>query len=221
MIPFINIHTHKPDFEHSSILNITDITNWPKGKQYKSSGIHPWDIAKIDLETQLQNIEDLCKVKKILALGEIGIDRTIQTSYAIQKEVFIKQLTIANQYNLPVIIHCVKAWSDLLSIRKNGKHKTPWIFHGFTGNLQTANQLIKSGVYLSFGLKLLQSQKLQETFKQIPTEFIFFENDDSDTKIEDIYKKAAELYDICIDELKIEIHHNFIKVFGEQWEQNG
>jgi len=220
MVPFINIHTHKTDVENISILNITFNGNWPENKYY-SCGIHPWDIDKIEMETHLETLKKYCIQNKILAVGEIGLDRAIQTPIETQKEVFIKQLEIANQYNLPIIIHCVKAWSDLLYIRKNTKKSMPWIFHGYTGNLQTANQLINSGCYLSFGSKLLVNQKVQAVFKQIPLHHIFLETDDSDAKIEEIYRKAAELYDICIEELKLNLFQNFIKIFGEQCTKNG
>jgi TatD DNase family protein len=220
MAPFINIHSHKRNSEHLIILNVSENIDWHEGKFF-SFGIHPWDIDKIELETDIKILDELCKSKKIIAVGEIGIDRAIQIPVETQTEVFIKQLIIANQYNMPVIIHCVKAWSDLLSLKKSIKVNTPWIFHGFTGNLQTAHQLIQNGMYLSFGLKLIQSQKLQETFKQLPIHSIFLETDDSDAIIEDIYQKAAELYDICIEELKTKMYQNFIKVFGEQWQMIG
>jgi TatD DNase family protein len=221
MVPYINIHTHKQDSEHLIVLNVLDIPGWHEDSCQYSYGIHPWNIDKVDLDVKFQILADLCLEKKLIAVGEIGIDRAIQIPIEIQSEVFKKQLAIAKQHGLPVIIHCVRAWSDILAEKKSRKHNTPWILHGFAGNLQTANQLIQNGIYLSFGIKLIQSQKLQETFKQIPLEFIFFETDDLEIRIEDIYFKAAELYDICIDELKVKINQNFIKVFGEQWVQNG
>ncbi len=220
MVPFINIHTHKPDSEHLSILNVIFNSIWPENKYY-SCGIHPWKIDKSLIDSNLEQLINYCEQKKLLAIGEIGLDRTIQTPIETQKEVFIKQVQIANQYNLPIIIHCVKAWSDLLSIRKNTKKSTPWIFHGYTGNLQTANQLINAGCYFSFGSKLLVNHKVQAIFKQVPINHIFLETDDSDTKIEDIYQKAAELYDICIEELKSNLYQNFITIFGEQCTKNG
>ncbi len=220
MVPFINIHTHKPDTEHLSILNTVFDGIWPENKYY-SCGIHPWDIDKTVIEQKFEILKKYCEQNKLLAVGEIGLDLVIQISVEFQKEVFIKQLEIAEKYNLPVIIHCVKAWSDILSIKKNGKHSAPWIFHGYTGNLQTANQLINAGCFLSFGAKLLTNQKVQDTFKQIPIDNIFLETDDSDIKIEEIYQKAAELYDICIDELKSNLYQNFITIFGEQCTKNG
>jgi len=220
MKPFINIHTHHFVSGQLAIINSSNKSLLVDDVHY-SYGIHPWNIGSTNIETELENLENFCSENKLLAIGEIGLDRAIQTSIDTQKEVFIEQLEIANRYCLPVIIHCVKAWSDILSVRKKGKYATPWIIHGYTGNLQTAEQLVKSGCYLSFGSKLLNNQSVQLNFKLLPINDIFLETDDSDAKIEEIYTKAAELYDICTDELKTKIYQNFTKVFGTQWVQNG
>lgn len=212
MIDYINIHTHKACEEGICLLNINSSEDLPSEK-FLSFGIHPWDVDKIDIVDHLDKLNNLCSEKKLIAIGEIGLDRAIKTNFEIQKEVFIKQIEIAEKFNLPVIIHCVRAWSDILAIRKIGKYTNTWIFHGFNGNLQTASQIIKSECCLSYGKALISSKKLQEVFTQIPEEFIFFETDDSDIKIEDIYQKGADLYDIEIDELKTIILDNYRKVF--------
>jgi TatD DNase family protein len=212
MIDYINIHTHKACEEGICLLNISSAGDLPSEK-FLSFGIHPWDIDKIDIVDHLEKLGNLCSEKKLIAVGEIGLDRAIKSSFEIQKEVFIKQLEIAEKFKLSVIIHCVRAWSDILATRKIGKYTNTWIFHGFNGNLQTASQIIKSGCYLSFGKALNSSIKLQEVFTQMPKEFIFFETDDSDIKIEEIYQKGAELYDIDSEELKKIICINFNNVF--------
>jgi TatD DNase family protein len=213
MIPFINIHTHKAEIAATFILNAPSSGILPD-VEYISYGIHPWDIDMIDIEVQLEKLQKHCLENKLVAIGEIGLDRVIETPFEIQKEVFIKQLEIAKQYQLPVILHCVKAWSDILAIRKSEKYSNHLIFHGFTGNLQIAQQIIKSGCFLSFGKALIYNKKLQEVFFLLPRESIFFETDDSELKVEEIYQKAAEIYDICMDDLKAIIWDNFNKVFN-------
>ena len=214
MINYFNIHTHKACEEGICVLNINSAGDFPSEK-FLSFGIHPWDVDKIDIVDQLDKLNNLCSEKKLIAIGEIGIDRAINTNMEIQKEVFIKQLEISKKFKLPVIIHCVRAWSDILAVRKIGKYKNTWIFHGFNGNFQTASQIIKSGCCLSYGKALISSKKLQEVFTQMPKEFIFFETDDSDIKIKEIYQKGAELYEIEIDELKSIILDNYRKVFSK------
>jgi TatD DNase family protein len=214
MNPFINIHTHLPDHRDSNIHILNAIpTGIVTGNEYFSYGIHPWDIGKMDVEAHIKILEKLCRERKLLAIGEIGMDRAIERPLEIQKDVFIRQLEIASQYQLPVILHCVRAWGDILQVRKAGKFSNHWIFHGFNGNLQTANQIIASACSLSFGKALIQSMKLQSVFVHVPKEIVFFETDDSNLKIEEIYQKAAELSNICIDDLKAVIFKNYNKIF--------
>lgn len=212
MIPFINIHTHKAVVGEYAIVNKSAYDSIPEAN-YLSFGIHPWDIRRTDVELHLAILEQHCFDKEILAVGETGIDKAIQTSLEIQQIVFENLIKIAKDYELPVIIHCVKAWSEILFIRKSGKFINPWIFHGYNGNLQTAQQIIKSGCYLSFGKALLNNQKLQEIFIRLPKDIIFLETDDSELNIEEIYKKAAEISGISLEKLKEIIFNNFNKVF--------
>ncbi|MDF1550463.1 MAG: TatD family hydrolase [Bacteroidales bacterium] len=220
MPQFINVHTHNPDNEGINILNINSSAFWTEGNCL-SYGIHPWDVGKIDLNAQLKFLEDLCKEKKIVAIGEIGLDRSIDTPLDEQRVILKKQLELALKYQLPVILHSVRTNYDLLTIKKQEKIDIPWIFHGFRGSVQEATQLINNQCYLSFGKALLYEEKNQHVFKNIPLDWVFFETDDSDAKIDNIYQKAAEIIPIFVDDLKEKIFSNFIKVFGVRCTKNG
>ena len=69
----------------------------------------------------------------------------------LQKEVFLAQANLAEETHKPLIIHCVKAWADLIACKKAVKPEMPWIIHGFRGNGELASQLVRLGFYLSFG----------------------------------------------------------------------
>lgn len=213
MHPFINIHTHSIAEDGSDfILNLKQ-DQADGSSTLKSFGIHPWDIEKTNINSRLGEIEALCVENRLIAIGEAGIDRAVKIPLELQILVFEKQLALAERFQLPVIIHCVRAWNDVLMIRKKGKYTTPWIFHGYNGNLQTSRQIINSGCFLSFGKALLMNTKLQETFKALPLNVVFFETDDADIKIEEVYQKAVELYDICTEDLKNHIVDNFNRIF--------
>ena len=164
MKPFINVHTHKTSDGQLSLINAPYEGLWPKSEYY-SYGLHPWDIGILNAVHEFEMIKKYCSERKILAVGEIGIDRAIHASIETQSNLFIEQLGIAEWYGLPVIIHCVRAYSDILEIKKKRKHTTPWILHGFAGNFQTAEQLILAGCFLSFGSKLLINQSVQKSFE--------------------------------------------------------
>jgi len=220
MAEYINIHTHYTDNEIVSVINLTAEGNI-SNKNCFSFGIHPWDIGKVNEQAQLAYLEKLCSQKKIVAVGEIGLDRAIETPLEVQKDLFIRQLEIAEKYRLPVILHSVRTNSDLIAVKKKLHSHLPWIFHGFRGSIQEALQLVNNQCYLSFGEMLLTNPKNQAVLKSVPLEWVFFETDDSDEKIENIYQKAAEIIPIFVADLKEKIFANFLKVFGEQCTKNG
>ena len=134
--------------------------------------------------------------------------------------IFELQLYIAKRHHMPLIIHCVRAHSDILQFMKNDS-ATTFIFHGFNGNNHTADQLLTHGAMLSFGENLLKSSKLQDVFKAIPNDCIFLETDTKNIGIGDIYNFAADLKSISPDELKQIIFNNLMRVFGNKWETIG
>jgi len=213
MTSFINIHAHYSlDESIIEIINLKPGQLVEKGKLY-SYGVHPWNVTKLNIDEELAAMNELLGENKLIAVGEMGLDRAIKTELSFQTGVFIRQHQLAQWYQKPVIIHCVRAWADLLSIRKQLKTDLPWIFHGFNGTLQTARQLIKSGCFLSFGHALLVSAKVQDVFNQLPLEHLFFETDDRMEKTELIYEKAAGLKHLSIEKLKDITYKNFIQVF--------
>ena len=214
MIPFINTHTHK--FITSNSIGIFNLSydDIPDVK-YCSFGMHPWDLGKYSENEYMIKLKQYCIEHIIIAVGEIGIDRAIEYPVEKQVEVFKQQQLLAEKYSLPTIIHSVRSWSDLISLRIELKSTIPWIFHGYSGNLVVAKQLISKGCYLSFGPQLMNNAKIQTVFKNISLDRIFLETDASNEKIENIYKKAAYLHHICIDKLKKQIESNFISVFGD------
>ncbi len=212
---FINIHTH-----NSNSLVKTGVVNAKLFESihqytYCSIGIHPWEVNNINIDESLIWLkENICKAN-VIAMGEIGIDRVIKTPVEMQRMIFKQQCEMAIEIEKPLIIHCVRAWSDLLSIRKELKTMIPWIFHGFNGSLDTAKQIVKSGCYLSFGKALLNVSRVQTVLKKLPLDCFFFETDDSAIEIEEVYEFAANLRHICSLDLKEIVNVNYLKLFGE------
>ncbi len=212
MLPFINIHTHKIARNELSIVNLNYDEKIVENISY-SFGLHPWDIGKVSENEVVEKLENYSKSKKIVAIGEIGLDRAIETVLDLQKKYFIDQLEIAEKYKLPVIIHAVRSNADLLQIRKQQRNSSAWILHGFRGSSQDARQFINKNCYLSFGEALLYNKKLQKVLQQINIGNIFLETDNSSILISEVYNKAANLLNINLEDLKQQLYSNFIKVF--------
>ncbi len=214
MVQFVNIHTHNFNDTGLSIINLfpEDIKKIKKNKFY-SAGIHPWKVGNINVYEQLQQTERISKQENILAVGEIGLDK-LYPDFDLQKEVFLKQIKIGETVRKPILVHCVKAYSELAEIMKKENIKVPVIIHRYSGNITIARQLIRFGCYFSFGHELFNTKsKTPGVFKNIPSENIFLETDDAKTDIKDVYKKAAEIKNADTKQLVISVFENFKKVF--------
>jgi TatD DNase family protein len=122
---------------------------------------------------------------------------------------------LSEKLKLPVIIHCVRAWTELLQIHATVKPMQPWIVHGFNQNLKIACQLLQKKIFLSFGKALLnQNSNASVVLPLIPSESLFLETDDSDYTILEIYERAAELANISFEKLSMRIQYNFNEIFN-------
>ncbi len=218
---FIDIHTHKSDNKDNSVIQIKSIfaseaSMYLFSKNEKTSiGIHPWNIEKTDVEKALQDLERLASRQNVLAIGETGLDRLCDASLEKQVSIFKKQAAIAEQVKKPVIIHCVKAYSEIISLRKQLSPAMPWIIHGFYSADETARQLLQHGIYLSFGAMLFRkNSKIIDVLSDIPDDMFFLETDDSDFVIRDIYRAVSEIKKMENKDLKKIIYSNFRKVFS-------
>jgi TatD DNase family protein len=217
MINYIDIHTHKT-IEQKNILSIINllqpVDKIPEG-YYFSSGWHPWDIEKPSITEIKLSLQQIIQHERIIALGECGLDRLSRTAWNKQLEVFIIQLQFAEQYEKPLIIHCVKAYSDLLHILKIRNFKGKIVLHGFNGNVQMAEKFMKYNSWFSFG-KLLFSQNKKQPgiINDIPAERLFFETDEADFSISDIYIRASEILGFPLDQLIERVKRNFNEFLG-------
>jgi TatD DNase family protein len=179
-------------------------------ESYFSIGIHPWDS---DIQFSMAEFEKLIQHKNCLAIGECGLDKVIEIDLEIQKRVFISQLEFAVKYQKTVIIHCVKAYDELIEICKQYHSKIPLIIHGFNKSLQLAKQLIDKGFYISLSHSIFKKEGID--FNSLDLEKIFLETDNSEfVLIEEVYQKAADCFQIKEVDLKEKIYSNFTTLFN-------
>lgn len=218
---FINIHSHRKQEKDEIIIHNffpDDISNRISNHSgFFSCGIHPWYLKPGEdwLNDQMQKLKQSMDYRGCLAIGETGLDKAIGSDWGLQLKVFEKQIRLAEEFGKPMIIHSVRAWSDLLALRKSSSAKATWIFHGFNSSIQMANQLIDSGCMLSFGKSLLQpGKKIREIMAEISSENFFLETDDADVNIEDIYKAVSNIKNLPLEKMIKAQHENFEKIFG-------
>ena len=227
---YFDIHTHLLQRKDNvkGILNIQ--TDDPIPETEYSLGLHPWFVREENIERDIEIIEKQAEDENCILIGECGLDRPtfrksgngdIQYGLKLQSEAFFRQIEIANFAEKPVIIHCVRAFYELLEIRKKAKPATPWIIHGFRGSQEIAESFIKEGVYLSFGKSLLSESpaniKIKQIFKCIPDNLLLLETDNVETlsrDIKEVYRRTAELKNISIHKLQDIIKMNIERIFG-------
>ena len=216
---FIDIHSHLKDNEKNvfRILNISSI-DFPfiRDDQPISVGLHPWHISDLALEKLPGVLTDSLKLPQAKAVGETGLDRLIKTDLDIQTEVFAIHIKFALEYNKPLIIHCVRAYSELIKLKNKFGSKVKWIIHGFNGNENNAEALISKGFYISLGFRLLKNdEKALGLCRYIKQDRIFIETDEDKIPVKDLYSKVAELYKTDVVSLQKIIRDNYLEAFNE------
>jgi len=206
---FINFHTHTKNNDAIVFSVLNTYPNLAKVTVPFSIGIHPWYLNENTLKKKLLEIESSLQNKNCIALGECGLDKIITTDFDFQKEVFIRQIYLSEKYKKPLIIHCVKAFDEVITIKKELKPKQIWILHGFNKSNQLAKSLLKNGFLLSFGKALLIKESLQKLVAEIDFSQFFLETDDAAIDIKELYQKVALIKKCSIEEVKKEIYQNF------------
>lgn len=211
---FFNLHTHQYT-NNSTVLELVNQYPWEFDQsipQY-SIGIHPWYIKEERLENDLKIIEEKLQLPECLALGECGLDKRIAIPMHLQIPVFEQQITLAEQYQKPLVLHLVAAFDELIAIKKRMKVAVPMIIHGFSKNEQVARQLIDNGFYLSFGKYLLRNPELKTVFQSVPNNKFFLETDTVEETIEEVYALAAKYKNIKTEDLVEMVNANFKAIF--------
>lgn len=211
----IDVHTHTPkpniailNYEAGAFLKLAaPVTG------YISAGIHPW-YADWNLTEKFCSLLEVKKPKNLIAIGECGLDRIKGPDLALQKKVFERQIITAQKLQLPVIIHQVKTIPDIFPFIKQYQ-SVIFVMHGYKSNPEQMNQLLPYKVYFSLGDPVLfPSKKQKEMLLQLPLQRIFFETDESDIALAEIYKAFANLRQLNRELLPEHIKQNFIAVFN-------
>ena len=207
-----DIHTHRfTDSAPEEVLLSCPVLKKeiPAEAVYLSAEIHPWHLTAENLSCQIERMENMLSDPRVLALGEVGLDKLTECPYPIQIKAFEEIVSISEAYGKPLIIHCVKSVDELIAIRKKIRTVLPWIMHGFRGKPQQADSLLRHGFYLSFG-----EHYNSQVMKEIPIERLFLETDESNVPIDELYNRAAAIRHISAEELKLAVLHNVNNVFG-------
>lgn len=146
---------------------------------FAAVGVHPHDAVTVK-EGDLEQLAQWTTHKKVVLLGEIGLDYYYDHSPRdIQKKVFLEQLAIAEELDIPVTIHDRDAHGDVMAILKQTKSHLRGIIHCFSGSLEMAQELLKKDFYLSVGgpVTFTNNKKLKAIVPHIPLNRLLVETD--------------------------------------------
>ena len=240
----LNLHSFKKDrysviesclLNNVSLINIG--TNFSDSKLaveiaekfnqgvYASVGIHP---SEVEEDFNIEELKELAESKKVIAIGEIGLDYFYSSKnisdeefFKKQKDVFVKQLSLAEELNLPIIIHSREAFDDLYEILKTRKFKG--VIHCFSGDLKNLKRFLELGYYIGF-TGIIFKQDLDEVIKETPNERILLETDCPFLTPPDFYEKRNNPLSLKLIKDKIckikgedisnQIYNNSLKLFN-------
>lgn len=214
MFPYLNFHAHREAVSprETVIRNVLlplsaeeEDAAVNAGKPF-SAGIHPWHLPASS-DDALRQLGRMALCSQCVAIGEAGLDKCCTVSFSLQCDAFARQLGLAGERGLPVIIHCVKAWEELLAIMKRIRPGTACVIHGFRGKPQLAENLLTRGFYLSFGLRFNS-----ESLRLCPPERLFLETDEARCSVEALYHTAADLRGCSPESLNMQCLQNLYDI---------
>lgn len=208
----LDIHTHRlPAEPGQAIQNCQPAEFIPLAGAYYSVGIHPWYLTRESFVRQWELLLSAIHSPQVLAIGEAGLDKLAQTDYVLQQEAFEKQAILAHEMGYPLVIHAVRSADEIIRFKRKMQPSNPWIIHGFRGKKELALQYIREGIYLSLGEKYQE-----EALRQIPSEYLFLETDESLIDIHSLYERAALLLEMLVCKLMQQVQQNINNVFFRQ-----
>lgn len=218
---YINFHTHHRDARPEVSTVMCFEPEQPVLKSGNASiGIHPWSADKIQVDTLPLILEQLAVAVKScapVAIGETGLDRLHNPdNLPLQQQIFEEHLRLAEIHTLPVIIHCVRCYPELLCLRKKYPNSR-WMIHGYNNKVAILEQLLKHDCYISIGPAVICGNAEKHLIIQaVPLDRLCLETDDADGDIKTIYQLAAKILNLSEPHLVRAMNHNFTQLFGRK-----
>ena len=195
---------------------------------YATVGVSPNDIE--DLKgNYIEDIEELAKSYKVVAIGEIGLDYYWnKENKEKQKEIFMEQIKLANKLDLPIVIHTREAVMDTIDILKKIECKKRGVFHCCPLNRELVKEALKLGFYISFAgpVTFKNSKNAAEIINLVPIERILIETDspylspepvrgtrNDSRNVKYIAQKIADIKGLTVEEIAKQTYKNAQKIF--------
>ena len=209
----VDAHTHSIPRDPGQTALVNLLSGGPSSDSdegvFFSCGIHPRDLGRF---TSDELVETLCRIP-CAAVGECGLDPTVPASLDQQEKLFRTQITLSEELNLPLVVHCVRLHYELIRIRKEMAPRQPWLIHGFRGNAEVGKALLGHGMILS--LSPVWLMHLDRFPEWLPDDAFLLETDESGLPLRDLYIHTAGLRGETPEQLSERLQKTFDRwVFG-------
>ena len=222
MAPYVDFHTHRRSGDALEILNVEALDAGAVARacqqgQPFSLGVHPWraDVSQTELQEAFSRIVQCVNVDGFVAIGECGLDWVSQVARAAQMSVFEQQIELAHRLAMPVVLHCVRAFEEVmqtLCVRKIRRA----VFHSFVGSPQQAERVVREGYFCSFSPRSLASSRTREVIKAIAPSVMLVERDECECSIEEVYEAVATLRKCSVEELREIVFENYKRLIDNE-----
>ncbi|MBT4790881.1 MAG: hypothetical protein HON90_04870 [Halobacteriovoraceae bacterium] len=217
MNKFLNLHTHHltncPHTHEVYQLSLTEkIEPLPS---YFSYGIHPWEVGNHNFNKFSTQLKKYSPNPGFVGLGEIGLDKTCDKDFNLQRDVFKKQISLAIELDISVIIlHCVRSYQECIQDLKKLNYTGNIVIHGYRSNAKVYQQFCRHfSTYISLSADALNTTKMLTLIKEVPLNKIFLETDNSiETDIEENYKALSKILNLDLQTIKKTLETNFTKL---------
>ena len=170
--PLVDIHTHR-QYTASDVVSIPnfsqkDLKNgfsrrgigmckalYTEGGLFASVGLHPWFLTRENFENDVEKLSQLAHNQQVIAIGECGLDRLRGEDLAFQTMAFDAQIRLAESVSKPVVVHCVRAFEEVIAVKKRLKPTVPMVIHGFNKKEEVLVELLRHGFFISIGASIL------------------------------------------------------------------
>ena len=191
------------------------------------SGLHPCYVGQ-NFSDEISKVQTILKNNHIVAIGEIGIDLYWDKSnLSMQTKAFEMQIEIANNNQLPIVIHCRESFDEIYNVLINNKPLNGGVFHCFSGDLEQANKIIELDMKLGIGgVVTFKNGKIDKFLNQIDIKNIVLETDspylspapfrgnrNQSANIKIIAEKLCDIYNLSLNEIAKITTHNSKEVF--------
>lgn len=199
----IDSHSHKPS--PCAVCSIEPGVAMIDGNFY-SIGLHPWHLTD---KSAIGSVETSAADPRVVAIGETGLDKLCAVDIELQSNMLRQHALLAEKYEKPLVLHCVRAWQEIIELHRNISPRQPWMVHGFRGKPTVATSLVREGIYISIG-----EHFNPDSLRVTPLNMLLAETDESHLSIKEIISKMACYLEMDSKELENIMKANASKFFS-------